>query len=85
MSKYFSKNLASRVSGALLGALIFFIITNFGVWLTGMYGITALGLITCYLMAIPFFAYSLISTLIFSAIFEFCYRILDLKFNFKKA
>ena len=44
--------------------------TNFGVWLSGMYGMTIAGLILTYTMAIPFFAYSLISTLIFSTLIE---------------
>ncbi len=70
ISQYFIKNISYRLSGALLGALIFFIITNFGVWVSGMYGYTFSGLVTCYVLAIPFFSYSLISTLIFSSLIE---------------
>ena len=79
MSKYFIKNITSRVSGALLGACTFFIITNFGVWSIGSYGYTMNGLLTCYTLAIPFFAYSLISTFIFSSIIEAIYKIKDKK------
>ena len=68
LSKNFSKNLLSRISGSLIGACIFFIVTNFGVWSLGSYGYTANSLILCYTLAIPFFAYSLISTFIFSGI-----------------
>jgi len=85
ISHFFHKNLISRMSGALLGALIFFIITNFGVWLSGMYGMSIAGLILTYSMAIPFFAYTVISTLCFSAFIEICYKILRNKYNFKKA
>ena len=85
ISHYFHKNITSRISGALLGALIFFIVTNFGVWLSGMYGMTIAGLILTYTMAIPFFAYSVISTLCFSVLIEICYKILRKKYNFKKA
>ena len=53
-----------------LGSLSFFIVTNFGVWLTGSYGYTLSGLVNCYILAIPFFGYSLISTLIFSVAIE---------------
>ncbi len=74
MSGYFTNNVMTRISGALLGALVFFIITNFGVWTNGMYGYNIEGLITCYTMAIPFFAYSLISTLVFSSIIETLYK-----------
>lgn len=70
MANYLSKNLVTRLSGALLGALIFYLITNFGVWLSGMYEYSIIGLINCYTLALPFFAYSVISTLVFSVIIE---------------
>ena len=59
----FVKNFLTRISGALSGALVFFIITNFGVWLSGTYGLTIEGLINCYVLAIPFFGYTAISYL----------------------
>ena len=31
ISQFFSKTLITRISGSLIGALVFFIITNFGV------------------------------------------------------
>ena len=70
LAKYFIKNTLSRLTGAMLGACIFFIITNFGVWSLGSYGYTTNGLILCYVLALPFFGYSLISTLIFSTVIE---------------
>ena len=70
-SKYLFNSVLSRISGALAGACIFFIITNFGVWIAGnLYDYTLEGLIECYTLAIPFFNYSLLSTFIFSTIFE---------------
>ena len=74
-SKFFKKTIFTRILGSLFGALFFFIITNFGVWTTGIYSYDISGLIQCYLLAIPFFAYSLISTFIFSAIIETFYKI----------
>jgi hypothetical protein len=48
------------------GAFIFFIITNFAVWLgSGMYSQDINGLISCYIMALPFFQNTLISTLMY--------------------
>jgi hypothetical protein len=79
MANSFSKTLTSRLSGALIGAVIFFTITNFGVWASGMYGYTMTGLISCYTLAIPFFAYSVISTIVFSFIIEICYKSYQLK------
>jgi len=61
----------------LLGACLFFIVTNFGVWSLGSYGYSLNGFIACYTLALPFFAYSLISTFIFSGIIE---TIVKLKF-----
>ena len=81
MSKFFVSNMKSRISGALLGASLFFIITNFGVWSLGSYGYTVEGLIACYTLAIPFFGYNLISTIIFSTVFE---TFLQRKILFKK-
>ena len=73
-SKFFTKNILNRIFGSLLGSCAFFIITNFGVWTLGSYGYTFSGFINCYTLAIPFFAYSLISTLIFSTIIETFYK-----------
>ena len=73
-SKYFIKNILSRVLGALIGACLFFLITNFGIWSLGSYGYTIEGFVLCYTLAIPFFAYNLISTFIFSGIIESIYK-----------
>ena len=75
LSKFFSNTLMNRISGSLLGACLFFIITNFGVWSLGSYGYDLNGFITCYVLAIPFFGYSIISTFIFSGIFEGIYKL----------
>ena len=77
ISHKFIKGVLSRISGALIGAIIFFTITNFGVWSLGFYGYSLKGLLECYTLAIPFFGYTLISTLIFSVIIE---TILKFKF-----
>ena len=74
ISKYFSASILKRISGALVGAVIFFIISNFGVWTMGSYGYSLQSFILCYTIAIPFFAYSLISTFIFSGIIETVYK-----------
>ena len=74
MSRYFVKNIGTRIIGSLLGACAFYLITNFGVWSLGSYGYTLEGFIICYTLAIPFFTYNLISTLLFSSIFEGIYK-----------
>tara|TARA_B100000963_G_scaffold58673_1_gene46700 strand:- start:2771 stop:3289 length:519 start_codon:yes stop_codon:yes gene_type:complete len=79
ISKYFAKGMINRISGSLLGVIIFFIVTNFGVWTLGSYGYTFNGLIVCYFMALPFFGYNIISTLVFSTIIETAYKIKFIK------
>ena len=79
ISVYFTFSILSRLSGALLGALIFYLISNFGVWITGSYGYTIEGLIACYTLAIPFFGYTLVSTIVFSTFLVF-YNFLVKKF-----
>ena len=79
LSRYFNKNILFRISGALMGSCIFFIITNFGVWSLGSYGYSIEGFLLCYTLAIPFFAYSLISTLFFSCLIEFFIKIYSSK------
>ena len=70
ISKFFFKSIPLRIIGALSGALAFFIITNFGVWVSGGYEKNLYGLIMCYTLAIPFFTYTLLSTLLYSFLIE---------------
>ena len=63
------------------GSLIFFVISNFGVWILGSPGVDNLpydknlnGLIECYILAIPFFGNTFISTVIFSYPAIFIYK-----------
>ena len=83
ISKIFNQSILLRLFGALTGAVIFFVLTNFGVWASGSYGYTLNGLISCYLLAIPFFGYSIITTIIFSSIIETVYKFSNLKVRLK--
>jgi hypothetical protein len=58
------------VGGAALAtSVLFFVLTNFGVWLfSGMYPQTLAGLAACYVAAIPFFQNTLAGDLFFSAV-----------------
>ena len=70
VSNFFRKNLSFRLIGAIISVLIFFILTNFGVWCTGYYGYNLEGFIICYTLALPFLGNTLISTILFSIIIE---------------
>lgn len=62
----FTHILAATVGSSLL----FFVITNFGVWLEGrMYSPTVEGLIMCYYMALPFFRNTLVGDLGYAGLF----------------
>ena len=74
ISKFFYQNMIFRLCGALAGACTFYLITNFGVWSLGSYGYDINGLIICYTVALPFFGYSIISTIVFSVIIEAIYN-----------
>ncbi len=57
-------NAARILGGALAGSVLFFIITNFGVWAAGtLYPPTMSGLWQCYVAAIPFFRNTLLGDL----------------------
>ncbi len=71
LSEFFKKNILFRSSGLFLSAIVFFIISNFGVWLTGQYEYSLKGLTECYYMAIPFFGNTLLSTIVYSIVIEF--------------
>lgn len=65
------KKVGFVVGGTLLSSLIFFVVTNFGVWLTGggwYYPKTWSGLIECYTLAIPFFRNSLAGDVLYTGI-----------------
>ena len=63
-NKINSKNL---LICSLTGSLVFFIFSNFGVWVLGsLYEKSLTGLVECYILAIPFFLNTLLSTIFFS-------------------
>ncbi len=63
------KRVATRLGGAALcSAIMFFILSNFGTWLSGtLYPMSLAGLIQCYVMAIPFFGNTLLGDLFYTA------------------
>lgn len=64
------KTLLAVTPLALTSATLFFIITNFGVWFSGLlYPHNIDGLIACYIAAIPFFHHTVMSDLLFSFVF----------------
>tara|TARA_Y100000590_G_scaffold126542_1_gene144726 strand:- start:70 stop:576 length:507 start_codon:yes stop_codon:yes gene_type:complete len=80
-----TKNIKNLAISGLVGSLFFFIITNFSVWISGsLYPLTFDGLIQCYIMAIPFFHNTLISTLLFISVLFFGYNFAEKKYQILK-
>jgi len=67
------KSFINILSGSIFSAVIFYIVSNFGAWLT-LYPHTVSGLQQCYILAIPFFRSSLVSTLAYSLVFYAAYE-----------
>ena len=70
-SKFFiSADLKFRLIGVVSACFVFFVISNFGVWLSGGYGYSFSGLLECYFLAIPFFGNTLLSTIFYTFLIE---------------
>ena len=74
------KKVLPVLGAALFSSVLFFIITNFGVWAMGpeTYPRTWNGLVECYVAAIPFFRNTVFGDLLYTAVlfgvFEFAAR-----------
>lgn len=61
-----SRAVLALTGAGLLGNIIFFVWTNFGVWhIGGLYQHTWAGLVECYIAAVPFLRNQLLSTVLF--------------------
>ena len=65
----------SIINMSLLASLIFFILTNFSVFISSaLYPKTVIGLIECYTLAIPFFLNTLIGNVVYSLIMFYSFK-----------
>lgn len=72
------------LGGTLIASLQFFLITNFGVWATGMYSRSLSGLFESYLMGLPFYRYTLLGDLFYTVSFFSLYRLVQLRYSYLK-
>ena len=68
-----------NVKSILISSLIFFIVSNFGVWVMD-YPYTIQGLTMCYTLAIPFFGYSIMGDLFWGFIIKYSYKFAENRF-----
>jgi uncharacterized protein DUF6580 len=61
---------ASAIAAATFaGSIVFFVVTNFGVWVgSNLYPHTLEGLLTCYMAALPFFTNTLLGDAVYSTV-----------------
>ncbi|TGN07209.1 DUF6580 family putative transport protein [Leptospira ilyithenensis] len=62
-----ARSIPKTLGYTLAGSVLFFIVTNFAVWLTsGMYPLNGEGLTACFTLAIPFFQNSIAGDLVYT-------------------
>ena len=77
-------NILNGVIGISGGVLSFYLITNFAVWYgSGMYALDFNGLITCYIMALPFLQNTILSSAIYGIAAFGAYRLAEKYINFR--
>ena len=67
------KSFKNIILASLASAVLFFVVTNFGAWLM-MYPKTWAGVAECFWLAVPFFRWTLLSTLIYSVVLFYGYE-----------
>ncbi|WP_242085135.1 DUF6580 family putative transport protein [Aestuariivivens sediminis] len=68
-----------NIRSILLSSILFFLITNFGVWLLS-YPKTLNGIIECYTLAIPFFRNALIGDFFFAGVMYYGFDFVSKKY-----
>jgi hypothetical protein len=64
------KNFGNMVLASLCASVLFFVITNFGVWVAGgLYSKDWTGLLACYSAAVPFFRNTLAGDFFYTGVF----------------
>ncbi len=89
LGRFLLKNtdkLLSIAGVTFLASVQFFFITNLGVWMMmPIYPQTTEGLLQCYLVALPFFQYTLIGDLLFTPMLFLLHKVLEEKFSIKES
>ncbi len=69
------KNIFGIAVMSLASAVLFYLVSNFGVWAMGWYARTPQGLLDCYIMGLPFLRNFTVATLIYAAVFFGAYEL----------
>tara|TARA_S200000501_G_scaffold244504_1_gene228875 strand:- start:78 stop:572 length:495 start_codon:yes stop_codon:yes gene_type:complete len=77
LSAFIARKFNTINTSVLSSSILFFLITNFQVWImSSSYPKSLLGILECYTLAIPFFGMTLLSTFFFSYILFYGYAFL---------
>ncbi len=70
-------NITNTAFAMLVSSVLFFLLTNFGAWLTsGLYAKTAAGLMQAFVAGVPFFQNSLMGNMVYAAVIFGGYHLL---------
>ena len=70
------KTIKVIVSTSVVSSVLFYVITNFGVWAMGWYPQTAKGLLDCYILGLPFLRTFTVATLVYVVVFFGAYELI---------
>ena len=70
------KSVFGILSASVASSLLFYVVSNFGVWLMGWYPHNLSGLVNCYVMALPFLRNFTLATVIYSFAFFAAYELI---------
>ena len=73
-----NKSAKNIFCASLISSILFFLITNFGVWAGGWYPRTLSGLMQSYIMGIPFFRNTVLGDLLYTGVFFGAYELVQL-------
>jgi hypothetical protein len=80
------RSMPAIAGAALAGSILFFAVTNFGVWaFDAMYPRTLTGLIACYTAALPFFRNTLEGDLLYTLVLFGGFALLEWRFRVLRA
>lgn len=74
-----NKNVRNIALAALISSVLFFVVTNFGVWAAGAYARDASGLLESYILGLPFFRNTLLGDFFYTGIFFGLYELVKVK------
>lgn len=72
--------------GSLSASLVFFLLSNFGVWISGgIYPLNEVGFVSCYAAAIPFFRNTLAGDLVYTFAVFYAFEFAQQRISFLQA